>query len=53
LTSSTTLPSSEAVEPAPIAEPAGAPAGTASLMGAAGVPSGAEVMLVTALAPVR
>ena len=28
-------------------------AGTASLIGAAGMPSGAEVMLVTALAPVR
>src|SRR3954453_9038562 len=53
LTSWTTAPSSESTAPAPIAEPAGAPAGTASLILAGGVPSGAVVMLVTVLAPLR
>ncbi|MGY1748404.1 hypothetical protein [Modestobacter sp. SYSU DS0511] len=53
LTRSTTRPSSEDGEPAPVDEPAGAPAGTASSILVGGVPSGAEVMLVTALAPVR
>ncbi len=53
LTSSTTLPSSESTEPAPVAEPSGASSGTASLTFSGGVPSGAAVMLVTAIAPAR
>ena len=48
---STTAPRAEVGEPAPIAEPAGAPGGTASLIVVGGVPTGASVMLVTASAP--
>lgn len=52
-TSLATSPRSEVYDPAPSAEPAGASAGTASLTVDGGVVSGAAVIEVTALAPVR
>ncbi len=48
-----TRPRSDVGEPAPSADPAGAPAGTASSILVGGVPSGAEVMPVTASEPFR
>jgi hypothetical protein len=51
LTSLTTAPSADAGFPAPVVEPAGAPAGTTSLIVVEGIPSGADVIDVTASAP--